>query len=180
MPIYTKTGDKGKTSLFDGTRVLKTHIRVDSYGTIDELNSVVGVVIAHMNKGKLVSLKRELEKIQHDLLDVGSGLAMPEGMPILGLDARINEFERLIDDAMGKLPPINEFILPGGTKVASLLHMARTVARRAERKIVKLAKKEKIDESIVRYINRLSDFFYAMARFANFTDNVSDVIWKKK
>ena len=180
MSIYTRTGDKGKTSLFDGTRVLKTHIRVESYGTIDELNSVVGVAISHIKKGKSVKVKRELEKIQHDLLDIGSGLAMPEGMPVLGLIDRIKEFEELIDEIMNVLPKIDQFILSGGTQTASFLHLARTVARRAERKIIELSQKEKIDESIVKYINRLSDLFYAMARFANFDENMKDVIWKKK
>lgn len=180
MPIYTRTGDKGKTSLFDGTRVFKSHIRVDSYGTIDELNSVVGVAVSHIKKGKSVKVKKELEKIQHDLLDIGSGLAMPEGMPVLGLDRRINEFEKLVDEIMEEIPRINQFILPGGTKTASFLHLARTVARRAERRIVELSKNEKIDNNVITYINRLSDLFYAMARYANFKENVSDVIWKKK
>ena len=129
MPIYTRTGDKGKTSLFDGTRVFKSHIRVDSYGTIDELNSIIGVVIARIETRKLARIKSELQNIQHDLLDIGSGLAMPEGMPVLGLDRRINEFEKLVDKIMEEIPRINQFILPGGTKTASFLHLARTVAR---------------------------------------------------
>ena len=180
MPIYTRTGDKGKTSLFDGTRVFKSHIRVDSYGTIDELNSIIGVVIASIETRKLARTKSELQNIQHDLLDIGSGLAMPEGMPVLGLDRRINEFEKLVDKIMEEIPRINQFILPGGTKTASFLHLARTVARRAERRIVELSKNEKIDNNVITYINRLSDLFYAMARYANFKENISDVIWKKK
>lgn len=180
MPIYTRTGDKGKTSLFDGTRVFKSHIRVDSYGTIDELNSIIGVVIARIETRKLARIKSELQNIQHDLLDIGSGLAMPEGMPVLGLDRRVNEFEKLVDKIMEEIPRINQFILPGGTQTASFLHLARTVARRAERRIVELSKNEKIDNSIITYINRLSDLFYAMARYANFKENISDVVWKKK
>src|SRR5262249_38488440 len=96
MPIYTRTGDKGKTSLFDGTRVLKSHLRVDTYGTIDELNSMVGLAIAHLGtKSKM--LKKELEKIQHDLLDIGSALATPHPMPVVGLEKRPEDFEQLID-----------------------------------------------------------------------------------
>ncbi len=180
MPIYTRTGDKGKTSLFDGTRVFKSHIRVDSYGTIDELNSIIGVVIARIETRKLARIKSELQNIQHDLLDIGSGLAMPEGMPVLGLDRRVNEFEKLVDKIMEEIPRINQFILPGGTQTASFLHLARTVARRAERRIVELSKNEKIDNNVITYINRLSDLFYAMARYANFKENISDVVWKKK
>lgn len=180
MPIYTKTGDKGNTSLFDGTRVSKTNIRVASYGTVDELNSVIGVAIAHIENVKLNKLKTELEKIQHDLLDIGSGLAMPEGMPVVGLDKRIKELEILIDEFMDISPKIDQFILPGGAKAASFLHMARTITRRVERIITKLSQKERVDENIVKYINRLSDFLYACARFANFQENRKDIIWKKK
>ncbi len=180
MPIYTRTGDKGKTSLFDGTRVLKTNIRVDSYGTVDELNSIIGAAIAHIKKGKSQRLKKELEKIQHDLLDVGSGLAMPQGMLIVGLEKRIKEFEEIIDEFISVLPPIDQFILPGGTQTSSYLHIARTVTRRAERRIVELSRQEKIDENIVKYINRLSDLFYAMARYANFDEKKKDIVWKKK
>lgn len=180
MAIYTRTGDKGTTSLFDGTRVSKTDIRVDSYGTIDELNSIIGLAISFIEDNKSIQIKKELEKIQHDLLDIGSGLAMPEGMPVLGLEKRINEFEKMIDTAMKTVSKIEQFILPGGSKAASFLHLARTVSRRAERKIVHLSKKEKIDENIIKYVNRLSDLLYALARLANHYENVKDIIWKKK
>src|SRR5689334_22853728 len=108
MPIYTRTGDKGKTSLFDGTRVFKSHPRVETYGTIDELNSTIGAALAHLGN-KDTKVKKELEKIQHDLLDIGSHLATPEGMPVRGLADRPKTFEKLIDDMTVKMPPLKEF-----------------------------------------------------------------------
>lgn len=180
MAIYTRTGDKGTTSLFDGKRVPKSHIRVDAYGTIDELNSIIGIAIAFITGTRSGNIKKELERIQHDLLDIGSGLAMPEGMLILGIEKRIIEFEKMIDNAMNTVPQIDQFILPGGSTVASFLHLARTVSRRAERKIISLSAKEQIDDNIIKYVNRLSDLLYAMARLANHNENIKDVIWKKK
>ena len=166
MPIYTRTGDKGKTSLFDGTRVLKSHVRVDTYGTIDELNSMIGVVIAHLQKGN-VQEKKELEKIQHDLLDVGSALATPHPLPVNGLDQRAKAFEKIIDDLTKKMPELKKFILPGGGKAGSFLHVSRTIVRRAERQLVDLMQHEEVDEAIVIYLNRLSDLFFTMARYVN-------------
>src|ERR1700683_1945881 len=113
MPIYTRTGDKGKTSLFDGTRVLKSHKRVETYGTIDELNSNIGAAIAEM-KGlnvKILEISKELEKVQHDLFDIGSALATPYPLPVEGLEKRSGEFEKLIDDMTKKMPEIKHFIL---------------------------------------------------------------------
>src|SRR5688572_30297563 len=135
MPIYTRTGDKGKTSLFDGTRVLKSHPRVETYGTIDELNSIIGLAIAEIKdvRFKIKEVSDELERIQHDLFDIGSALATPHPLPVVDLDKRSNEFEKLIDEMTAKLPEIKYFILPGGGKAGSLLHVARTITRRAER-----------------------------------------------
>ncbi|HSA83353.1 MAG TPA: cob(I)yrinic acid a,c-diamide adenosyltransferase [Patescibacteria group bacterium] len=179
MPIYTRTGDKGKTSLFDGTRVSKSHPRVDTYGTIDELNSMIGSAAAHLNT-KHGIVKKELEKIQHDLFDIGSALAMPHPMPVIGLAERSQSFEKLIDQLTAKMPPIAYFILPGGGKGGSLLHVARTITRRAERHLVTLMKKEDIDETIIVYLNRLSDLLFTMARFVNHTDKKKEVKWIKK
>jgi cob(I)alamin adenosyltransferase len=180
MPIYTKTGDKGQTSLFDGTRVLKNNVRVDAYGTVDELNSMIGNAIAHLKKGKSMAIHRELINIQHDLLDIGSGLAMPGGMPVIGLEERVTHFERMIDDLTSALPPLHNFVLPGGSQAGAMLHVARTIARRAERKIVGLMQGEQVDELIVKYINRLSDLLFTMARHVNFDEKYKDVVWIKK
>lgn len=180
MPIYTKTGDKGQTSLFDGTRVSKSNIRVDAYGTIDELNSVIGLAISNYKRGKSVAIKKELENIQHDLLEIGSGLAMPAGMPVLGLDSRVKEFETFIDQLTNSLPPLDKFILPGGSKVGALLHVARTVSRRAERRIVQLLENEEVDSNIVIYVNRLSDLLFTLARYENKSEGVKENLWIKK
>ncbi|MBI5451910.1 cob(I)yrinic acid a,c-diamide adenosyltransferase [Candidatus Gottesmanbacteria bacterium] len=182
MPIYTRTGDKGKTSLFDGTRVLKSHPRVNSYGTIDELNSMIGVAMAHMAKGKgqIVTLRKELENIQHDLLEVGSALATPHPLPVVGLAQRAKDFEQLIDEMTAKLPELKKFILPGGRQAGSFLHVARTIVRRAERELVELMQKEEVDQTIVIYLNRLSDLLFTMSRFVNHLEKEKEIIWIKK
>jgi cob(I)alamin adenosyltransferase len=182
MPIYTRTGDKGKTSLFDGTRVLKSHKRVDTYGTIDELNSNIGAVIAEMKEIKFKDrdLSKELEKIQHDLFDIGSALATPYPLPVEGLEKRTSEFETQIDDLTKKMPEIKHFILPGGGKTGAFLHVCRTIARRTERQLVGLMQDEKIDETIVIYLNRLSDLLFTMARYVNYVEKKKEIKWIKK
>ena len=179
MAIYTRTGDKGKTSLFDGTRVLKSHVRVETYGTIDELNSLIGAAVARIKKQES-GIKKELEKIQHDLFAIGSALATPHAMPVIGLETRPADFEKLIDEMTAKLPELKNFILPGGSIAGSLLHVARTVARRAERKIVALVQKEDVDTAIVIYLNRLSDLLFTMARFVNHLEKQKETVWRKK
>jgi cob(I)alamin adenosyltransferase len=183
MPIYTRTGDKGMTSLFDRTRVLKSSLRVETYGTIDELNSVIGAAIAGLsNKYKVssINVKKELEKIQHDLLEIGSSLAHPKAAAVEGLDKRPADFEKLIDKMTEEMPHLQNFILPGGGRAGSLLHVARTIARRAERRIVELIQKEKIDPDVVIYVNRLSDLLFTAARYANYLEKKKEVKWKKK
>ena len=179
MPIYTRTGDKGKTSLFDGTRVLKSDKRVETYGTVDELNSMIGAAIAQLT-AKNKPVKKELEKIQHDLLDIGSALATPHPMPVVGLEDRPKDFEKVIDTMTQKMPELTGFILPGGGKAGSLLHVARTIARRAERQLVALMQKETVDNTIIIYLNRLSDLLFTMARFANHTEEKKEIMWIKK
>lgn len=179
MPIYTRTGDKGKTSLFDGTRVLKSHQRVDTYGTIDELNSMIGAAIAQLQTADS-KLKKELEKIQHDLLDVGSALATPHPLPVSGLARRTKEFEKLIDHLTKEMPELKNFILPGGGKAGSLLHVSRTIVRRAERRLVSLMQHEEVDETIVVYLNRLSDLLFTLARYVNHSEKQQEITWKKK
>lgn len=179
MPIYTRTGDKGKTSLFDGSRVSKAHSRVESYAVIDELNSSLGVALSHLTS-KHSLIKEELQQIQHELFDIGSALAMPHPLPVNGLEKRIASFEKLIDKLTNKMPPINYFILPGGGKAGSFLHVSRTLARRAERRVVELLKTEEVDPFILQYLNRLSDLFYTFARYTNYLDNKKEMKWIKK
>ncbi len=179
MAIYTRTGDKGKTSLFDGTRVLKSHIRVDAYGTVDELNSTIGFAAAQL-RTENKKLRIELESIQNDLLDIGSALATPHAMPVIGLETRSADFEALIDKMTHKMPELKNFILPGGGKAGASLHVCRTIARRVERKLVALMQKEEVDQAIVVYINRLSDLLFTMARFANYIEKKKETVWRKK
>ena len=181
MPIYTRTGDKGQTSLFNKQRVFKFHIRVEAYGTVDELNSAIGLVIAKVSKAKKVSkVSKELIKIQNDLLEIGSTLANPSAEPLVYLNKRVTEFEKFIDEMTGQMPVLKNFILPGGGKGGSFLQFARTVSRRAERRVVELADKEDIDSNIVIYMNRLSDLLFTMARFVNFKEKQKETIWTKR
>ncbi|OGH48278.1 MAG: ATP:cob(I)alamin adenosyltransferase [Candidatus Levybacteria bacterium RIFCSPLOWO2_01_FULL_39_10] len=189
--IYTRTGDRGRTSLFDGKKILKSDKRVETYGTIDELNSAIGLAIAEISNVKFqISNKQkrnglplitdELEEIQNDLLEIGSSLAVSKTLPVDQLSSRPKEFEVLIDKLTSKLPPLNQFILPGGGKGGALLHVARTIARRAERRVVGLSKSEKIDPIVLVYLNRLSDLLFTMARFVNYKEKKREKIWRKK
>lgn len=176
IKIYTKTGDKGTTSLFGGTRVLKSSVRVETYGTVDELNSTIGIVLTQIQSSKV---KTELKKIQYDLLTIGSTLANPSASKISGLPQRVEEFERLIDQLTSKLPELRNFILPGGGMVGSHLHLARTICRRAERRLVELSQHESVDNAIMMYFNRLSDLLFTMARFVNHQEKKKETIWKR-
>jgi cob(I)alamin adenosyltransferase len=140
---------------------------------------MIGAISAELS-AKHVLVKKELEKIQHDLFDIGSALAMPAALPVVGLDKRPKEFEKLIDEMTAKMPEIKYFILPGGGKGGSLLHVARTITRRAERQLVTLMQKDEIDQSIVVYLNRLSDLLFTMARFVNHLDKKKEIKWIKK
>lgn len=189
MKIYTRTGDKGKTSLFSGKRVFKYERRVETYGTIDELNSVMGVAIAHLTakrgfprlrSGQASKLKRILLGVQSDLFYIGAYLAdLPDAIEDIDLMKKTEEFEKNIDYMMKHLPPVFNFVLPGGGRTASYLHHARTVARRAERSLVRLAKNEKVDERVQKYVNRLSDLLYAAARFANYIEKKKEISWER-
>lgn len=173
MPIYTRKGDKGQTSLFNGLTLSKSHVRVEAYGTIDELNSIIGMV-----NSRVSLLKKELLRIQNDLLFIGSILADPNNRKANGLEKRVLEFENLIDNLTKQMPELTNFILPGGGKVSGLLHFARTVSRRVERNVVSLTKKEKVDDNILMYLNRLSDLFFTMARYENFKLKKKEIIWR--
>ncbi len=177
MPIYTRTGDKGKTSLFDGKRVLKSDKKVEAYGTIDEINSMIGAASAFI---KIKLINKELEEIQNDLLEIGASLAVSSTLPAPQIAHRSTEFEKLIDKLTRQMSPLNQFILPGGGKGGSLIHVARTIARRAERRIVELAKTEEIDNTIIVYLNRLSDLLFTIARYVNYKEKKKENIWRKK
>ena len=179
MSIYTRTGDKGKTSLFSGQRVSKSDLRVEAYGTVDELNSAIGVAIAEISniKYQISNIKKELVQVQKDLFEIGSALAQSG---IRNLDQRVEDFEKMIDEMTGKLPPLQNFILPGGGGAGSVLHFARTVCRRAERRIVALSEKGKVSSDIIVYLNRLSDLLFTMARFVNYKEKKKEIVWIKE
>ncbi len=183
VKIYTKTGDDGDTGLFGGGRVQKSHPRVAAYGSVDELNSFVGLaVLSVLDEG----VQRGLKLIQHDLFALGAILATAPAdgtrptpnTPGLPLD-RIAEMEGWIDQASAELEELRDFILPGGTRGAALLHVCRTVCRRAERAVVGLAGSEEVAEGVVPYLNRLSDLFFAWARLENRRGGEPDVLWSK-
>ena len=172
--IYTRTGDQGKTGLADGSRVDKFNSRIESLGNIDELNSIIGILLTE----KLPNDKKEiLNKIQHDLFDIGGELSIPNHMKIN--DKKISFLENTLDSMNKELPPLKEFILPGGSKASSYCHLARTVCRRVERNLFKLAQTDKVNEASLKYINRLSDMLFVLARFLNKINQFNDIFWKK-
>ena len=177
MKIYTKTGDDGKTSLFDNTRVWKSNERIMAYGTIDELNSTLGIAIS-LDLDE--EIKKILTKIQSDLFIVGSDLANPDmsNTKIRTTEKMVTFLEKTIDDFEPELPMLNSFILPGGTLLASILHLSRTIARRAETHVVALAQNEEISKNAAVYLNRLSDSLFILARLTNKRKNIPDIIWK--
>lgn len=176
MKLYTKTGDKGKTSLLGG-RVDKDNIRVEVYGTVDELNAFIGKAITELDSSKFKDIVDDLEAIQHHLFDCGGDLAnvMKERKYKLQTST-VLELEKRIDDLTEETPPLKKFILPGGTPASATLHIARTVVRRAERLAVTLNKETNdVPESIMQYLNRLSDYFFIAARAVNYRSNVNDI-----
>lgn len=178
MKIYTKTGDTGETSLFGGGRVPKDALRIDAYGSVDELNSVLGVVRSLKPKKKIDAI---LDLLQHQLFELGADLATPMGKNDAHIPritaAHAMELETIIDELDGTLKPLKAFILPGGSKTASQLHFARTVCRRAERAVVRLSRNENIGSDIVVYLNRLSDLLFVMARYANKSEAQKEKTW---
>lgn len=180
MKIYTKTGDDGTTGLFNGVRVSKNDLRVECYGTIDELNSIIGVCYSmELND----YLKNDLEKIMHTLFRLATDLATPSNPAPLFPIQRINEediifLENLIDKYDEELPPLKNFIYPTGTNSSSMLQFARTVARRGERLIISLIEKDDVNLVIIKFVNRLSDYLFTAARFSNFKAGVEEKILK--
>ena len=181
LKIYTRTGDRGDTGLFGGGRVGKDDVRVDAYGEVDELNAVVGVVRATAPASPIATL---LEQVQRDLFSIGAILATPDLEKMRRQlekarldDARIAELERAIDAAEERLEPLKAFILPGGAPQAAALHVARTVCRRAERRVVHRARDVELPEVVIVYLNRLSDLLFTLARLANHEAGSPDVEW---
>ena len=176
MKIYTRTGDAGETSLFGGHRVAKNDARIEAYGTVDELNSFIGVARASWPGS---SIDGELASSQSDLFDIGAQLASPGQSKFHGVNvARITALERAIDTMESELTPLTSFILPGGSLAAAHLHVARTICRRAERLVVALA--DETHGSAIAYLNRLSDFLFVAARYANVKHGAADVVWRSR
>lgn len=177
--IYTRGGDAGETSLGDGSRVPKHELRVAAFGTVDEANATIGLARLHTADDSDVDAM--LARIQNDLFDLGADLCRPEtdapdGMALRIVDAQVDRLEAEIDRLNATLAPLDSFVLPGGRPAAAYLHLARTVARRAERLIVDLARRETVNPAAIRYVNRLSDHLFVLARSVNDT-GAADVLW---
>ncbi|MGV4414421.1 cob(I)yrinic acid a,c-diamide adenosyltransferase [Chryseobacterium sp. T1] len=182
--VYTKTGDKGETGLYGGTRISKASARVDSYGNIDELNAFIGVAKSYVNDTEVLE---QLKSIQFDLFTVGSEAATPidklflangkARLPLVISEAEIEAMEHWIDAFEEKLEPLQYFILPGGGKAATHFHVARTVCRRAERSLVFLNETEEVRPELIKYLNRLSDYLFVLSRYVSKLDNEAEEYW---
>jgi cob(I)alamin adenosyltransferase len=171
--IYTRTGDDGTTGLGDGTRTAKDSARVEAYGTIDELNSVIGMVLVHNLPEDVADC---LTQVQHELFDLGGELCVP-GYAAIGAQ-HVSRLEESLDGFNASLPPLKEFILPGGGAAAAACHLARTVCRRAERRAWTLAREEKVNPDALRYLNRLSDLLFVLARLIARHAQGTEVLWR--
>ncbi len=174
--IYTRTGDAGITGLGDNTRVAKDDLRVEAYGTIDELNSAVGLILTCADL--LPKIQKVLTKVQHELFDIGGELCMPGYHAITA--EHTNHLEKVLDELNEALPPLKDFILPGGNLVAANTHMARTICRRAERRLVSLHHQHPVNTDALKYINRLSDLLFVIARVVARENGKNEVLWDHK
>ena len=172
--IYTRTGDSGDTGLGDGSRVPKDSQRIHALGEVDELNSVIGLLLAEELP---VGVRAALDSIQHELFDLGAEVCIPGHASMT--EQQVSGLEALLDDYNRELPPLKEFILPGGTRAASLAHLARTVCRRAERALVSLSRAEPVSTEARKYLNRLSDLLFVLGRVLNRAGGGSDVLWQR-
>ncbi len=172
--IVTRTGDAGTTGLGDGTRVAKDSTRIDAIGGIDELNSTVGLLLSEPLPAAVAEC---LTSIQHDLFDLGGELSIPGHVAVT--DAHVTRLEEAVEQFNAELDPLREFILPGGARAAAIAHVARTVCRRAERTLVHMAATEPVSDPVRRYVNRLSDLLFILARTLNRTGGRTDVLWQK-
>ncbi|MGQ0795824.1 MAG: cob(I)yrinic acid a,c-diamide adenosyltransferase [Nitrosopumilaceae archaeon] len=177
MKIYTKTGDDGTTGLQGGNRVLKSNLRIRAYGVVDEINATIGIILSSKIDEDITKI---LTKIQNDLFVVGSDLSNPDlsNKKNRVTAIMVENLEKNIDMLEKELPPLTNFILPGGHKIAALLHLARTITRRAETNLVSLDEKEKVNDECKKYLNRLSDLLFVIARTINKRDQIKDIIWK--
>lgn len=173
--IYTRTGDDGSTGLGDGSRVPKDSLRVDAYGTVDEANSAIGTVLAHSSVPDAV--RTCLLEVQHDLFELGGELCIPGHSAVTG--AMVERLEHELDGFNDGLPPLKDFILPGGGPAAAACHVARTVVRRAERRVSSLAQEEDVGGDVLRYLNRLSDLLFVIARRLAREESGQEVIWNR-
>ncbi|MEM6639131.1 MAG: cob(I)yrinic acid a,c-diamide adenosyltransferase [Pseudomonadota bacterium] len=173
--IYTRTGDSGTTGLGDGSRVDKDSLRVEAYGTIDELNSTIGMILAE--EAPDASTRTRLSAIQHDLFDLGGELCVPE-LTVID-ESFVTRLETELDDMNSELPPLKEFILPGGGRAAAACHLARTVCRRAERRVWTLARDESVNPATPHYLNRLSDYLFVLARVLARHESGQEVLWDR-
>ena len=173
--IYTRTGDDGSTGLGDGTRVAKDDARVEAFGAVDELNSLLGLLLTHQLPP---SLQAALTTIQHELFDLGGELCIPDRA--VTQDAQVTRLENLLDELNAPLAPLKEFVLPGGSTTAALAHVARTVCRRAERRLTTLARHASVNPVSLRYLNRLSDLLFVLARSLNAQSGHPDVLWQPR
>ncbi len=172
--IVTRTGDAGTTGLGDGTRVAKDSTRIGAIGAIDELNSTLGLLLSEALPDGIAQC---LTSIQHDLFDLGGELSIPGHVAVT--DAHVTRLEDAVERFNADLGPLKEFVLPGGTRSASLAHVSRTVCRRAERALVRLAATEPVSDAVRRYVNRLSDLLFVLARALNRAGGRTDVLWRK-
>jgi cob(I)alamin adenosyltransferase len=172
--IYTRTGDDGTTGLGDGSRTAKDSPRVEAFGAVDELNSLIGQLLTGVLPDEI---RGELTAIQHNLFDIGGELCIPGHRVIT--DGQVEHLERCLDRLNADLEPLKEFILPGGTASAAVCHVARAVCRRAERRVVSLARAEAVNEAVVHYLNRLSDLLFVVARSLNRDAGIDDVLWQR-
>jgi len=170
--IYTRTGDDGTTGLGDGSRTQKDSLRVEAFGTVDELNSTIGLLIAHLDSEEISST---LLDVQHDLFDLGGELCVPN-MELIA-DRHTTRLEKELDRLNADLPPLKDFILPGGNVAAAQAHQARTICRRAERRVISLARQEPVNEPVFRYLNRLSDLLFVIARTVARASGAGEVLW---
>jgi cob(I)alamin adenosyltransferase len=170
--IYTRTGDKGTTGLGDGSRVEKDHPRVEAYGTVDELNSHIGAVLAHQLPD---DIRQCLEGVQHDLFDLGGEVCVPGHQTVMA--SYTERLEQQLDSFNANLPALKEFILPAGGHATAQCHIARTVCRRAERRLYSLSKLDKVSEQTLAYVNRLSDLLFVIARVIARYENGAEVLW---
>jgi len=179
MKIYTKTGDSGETSLYGGQRVPKGNPRLEAYGTVDETNAALGVALTQVAADYYDS---QLKSVQHDLFVICSELAAPAGQVISGLELineqQVSVLEKSIDELQSELPVLQNFVFPRGTLLAAQLQLARTICRRAERAVVRLSETEEVRPLLIKYLNRLSDFLFVLARHANLRAGKAEITWR--